>query len=196
MISCVQLPILVRKKKCDEARPRCSDCRRLNIPCRWPSSPSTESESSPADTTALSVSDANPSDEQPLDERPLDQQLLDGTSTSPATFADDPIILPDMTLEETTPLPISWSCLNPHLRSEEDSSLFNHYLNTVARILSRSCDQSSNPFLSTLLPIAAASDTVTSVILGLSGCHWRRVYPTIWNCALARQGRGMPFTRY
>lgn len=79
---------------------------------------------------------------------------------------------------------------NPHLRSKEDASLFNHYLHVVARALSRSSDQDSNPFLSTLLPIAAASDTVTSVILGLSGCHWRRVYPAIWNCALARQGRG------
>lgn len=80
--------------------------------------------------------------------------------------------------------------VNPYLRSEEDRSLFNHYIHVVARALSRSHDSDRNPFLVTLLPLAATSDTVTSVILSLSGCHWRRVYPSIWRCALRRQGKG------
>lgn len=79
----------------------------------------------------------------------------------------------------------------PYLENEEDRSLFNHYLHTVARALSRAANaDSTNPFLTTLVPMAAASDTLTSVLLGLSGCHWRRVYPGIWKRALARQGRG------
>lgn len=169
-----------RKKKCDEARPRCSDCRRLNIPCRWPPSQS----ESPGETTGSTASDASPAEQHEAFDEQLFGQALDGTLDSPG----DPI-LPDI-LDEPAPLPIFMPGMNPHLRSKEDTSLFNHYLHVVARALSRSSDQDSNPFLSTLLPIAAASDTVTSVILGLSGCHWRRVYPAIWNCALARQGRG------
>ncbi|KAJ5138158.1 hypothetical protein N7526_004391 [Penicillium atrosanguineum] len=80
---------------------------------------------------------------------------------------------------------------NPYLRSDEDRSLFNHYIQVVARALSRSHDSDRNPFLVTLLPLAATSDTVTSVILSLSGCHWRRVYPSIWRCALRRQGKAL-----
>lgn len=80
---------------------------------------------------------------------------------------------------------------NPYLCSEEDRSLYNHYIHVVSRALSRSHDTDRNPFLITLLPLAAASDAVTSVILSLSGCHWRRVYPSIWGCALKRQGKGL-----
>lgn len=111
-------------------------------------------------------------------------------------FSDDgPISLPEIALEDlednTPSLLVPWPCaMNPHLSSPDDRSLFNHYLNTVARVLSRSGNQDDNPFLATLLPIAATSDTVTSIILGLSGRHWKRVYPTIWNAALARQGKG------
>lgn len=123
----------------------------------------------------MTISDAIPADDSEQ-------------SRSPITLTDD--LLPGITIDEPSPLPVALPRANPHLRSDQDNSLFNHYVNTVARVLSRSNEQAYNPFLSTLLPIAAASDTVTSVILGLSGCHWRRVYPTIWKCALARQGRG------
>ena len=81
---------------------------------------------------------------------------------------------------------------NPHLHNDDDRSLFNHYVHIVSRALSRSTttESTTNPFLATLLPMAAASETLTSVILGLSGCHWRRIYPQIWDRALARQGKG------
>ncbi|KAL4800879.1 fungal-specific transcription factor domain-containing protein [Aspergillus venezuelensis] len=39
--------------------------------------------------------------------------------------------------------------------------------------------------------MAAASDMLTSVILVLSGSHWRRVHPPIWNRALKHQGRAL-----
>ncbi|RAK90535.1 hypothetical protein BO79DRAFT_236694 [Aspergillus costaricaensis CBS 115574] len=82
---------------------------------------------------------------------------------------------------------------NPHLHNDDDRSLFNHYVHIVSRALSRSTttDSMTNPFLATLLPMAAASETLTSVILGLSGCHWRRIYPQIWDRALARQGKAL-----
>lgn len=88
------------------------------------------------------------------------------------------------------PPPTSLFSINPYLRTDEDRSLFNHYLHVVSRALSRTHDSDSNPFLITLLPMAAMSEIVTSVILSLSGCHWKRVYPGIWRRALRRQGEG------
>lgn len=181
-----------RKKKCDENRPRCGDCRRLNTPCRWPSdSPSQWSPSPSAErtSTALALS-ALAATSDTVD-------ASDGYSwpaeVSPRCLNDEPTALPDLALEDdTSSLLLHWPpTTNPHLRTPDDRSLFNHYLHTVARILSRACDRNRNPFLDTLIPIAVGSDTVTSVILGLSGCHWKRVYPKIWNGALARQGKGM-----
>ncbi|KAE8332383.1 fungal-specific transcription factor domain-containing protein [Aspergillus sergii] len=167
-----------RKKKCDEIHPRCSDCRRLNLPCQWKASPSFPSSTDPSlpPSSESSLSLATPDPISPSD---------------PAV--DDPIgsLSPWLAVEEII-MPVASPCgsANPYLHNDEERSLFNHYLHIVARSLSRSGDPDGNPFLSILLPMAASSDTVTSVILGLSGCHWKRVYPAIWNRALARQGKG------
>lgn len=182
-----------RKKKCDEIRPRCSDCRRLNLPCQWSPSISTtndtdESSSSPESNTT------DPSYTDPIE--PSDGDRIITTYITPdddeefiATLFPHP--LPE---QNALILPTDRPLLsaNPYLSSDEDRSLFNHYLHVVSRALSRSHDTDRNPFLVTLLPLAAASDAVTSVILSLSGCHWRRVYPTIWGCALKHQGKGKP----
>lgn len=181
-----------RKKKCDENRPRCSDCRRLNLPCQWSSSTNT---SEPIDTSSSSSPDSHATASPGPD--PIyvsDGDLLALSSITPdddeefiATLFPHPLPKQNAALMPLERSPIS---TNPFLRGEEDRSLFNHYIHVVARALSRSHDPDRNPFLVTLLPLAAASDAVTSVILSLSGCHWRRVYPSIWGCALKRQGQG------
>ena len=125
------------------------------------------------------------------------QELNETSSSSPSdqtTPPPSPSGLPEGTIRspsDVLPVASSGPSINPHLHSDEDRSLFNHYFHIVARVLSRSGDPAGNLFLTALLPMAAASDTLTSVLLGLSGCHWRRVYPSIWKRALARQGRGM-----
>ena len=160
-------------------RPRCSDCRRLDLPCRWadPDSPSQNvSDMVRPDTTHESADQGTPSDQV--------------TSSSPSAVTD-PTVRSDIEVWLAEKLPVSLpSTGNPHLHNNEDRSLFNHYLHIVARALSRSAESATNPFLTTLLPMAASSGTLTSVLLGLSGCHWRRVYPSIWKRALARQGQG------
>ncbi|KAJ5761763.1 uncharacterized protein N7511_005145 [Penicillium nucicola] len=178
------LPCKTRKKKCDENRPKCSDCRRLNFPCEWPApaidvemhSPRVDDTSSPASFPSVSA-DAIPIDDSDGGPPPL----------SPVTPSDDEEFIATLfphpvPRKNTVALPLCRSPIsaNPHLRTEEDRSLFNHYIHVVSRALSRSQDVDRNPFLVTLLPLAAVSDTVTSVILSLSGCHWKRVYPTIW----------------
>lgn len=198
-----------RKKKCDETHPRCSDCRRLNLPCRWWSrSPISGSGSvseldrqSPSQGVPLSdTATAAPSTSPPREGwiAPSDQRASSSPSGSASvsaaghgTFGSD-IDWPAQMEMVVTPVASPGGDM-PYLDNEEDRSLFNHYLHTVARALSRAAntDSAGNPFLTTLVPMAAASDTLTSVLLGLSGCHWRRVYPGIWKRALARQGRGL-----
>ncbi|KAL4890558.1 fungal-specific transcription factor domain-containing protein [Aspergillus ambiguus] len=179
-----------RKKKCDEIRPRCSDCRRLNLPCRWKSS-------SPSSPGSAASAPSHTCTSSPLSETSNSLTLTsvtDPTTPSDQTGLEDPIgSLSAWLTPEAIAAPVAspGGSSNPYLHNEEDRSLFNHYLHIVARALSRSGDPDSNPFLVTLLPMAAASDTITSVILGLSGCHWKRVYPTIWNRALTRQGRAL-----
>lgn len=179
-----------RKKKCDENRPRCSDCRRLNLPCQWTTSATADSVDIDDTSSPKSYATVSADDNQVDD---VDDSL-NFTSLTPdndedfiATLFPHPLPKPNAAVLPLDPLNVS---TNPHLHSEEDRFLYNHYIHVVARALSRSHDSDRNPFLVTLLPLATTSDTVTSVILSLSGCHWKRVYPSIWRCALSRQGQG------
>lgn len=176
-----------RKKKCDENRPRCTDCRRLNISCQWPSKgTSVASDVDSPVSYATGSTDMDPIDSTDGDPLTCDWSTPDNDEEFIAS------LFPHSLSRQTVPTSSIGSPMstNPHLRSEEDRSLFNHYIHVVSRALSRSHDPDRNPFLVTLLPLAATSDTVTSVILSLSGCHWKRVYPSIWGCALRRQGQG------
>ncbi|RDW72760.1 Zn(II)2Cys6 transcription factor [Aspergillus mulundensis] len=172
-------------KKCDELRPQCGDCRRLGISCVWKSpSPSLSSDDSPSSHVNDVASTPLPSADLP-------------TLPSPAFLDDESSLLIDPSwpiLDFAIPSPGAFPVqipLNPHLQTDEDISLFNHYVHIVSRSLLRSAKSDENPFLRTLLPVAATSDMVTSVILGLSGSHWKRVYPAIWGRALSRQGRAL-----
>ncbi|PWY81538.1 hypothetical protein BO94DRAFT_469998, partial [Aspergillus sclerotioniger CBS 115572] len=168
-----------RKKKCDENRPRCSDCRRLNLPCHWSPSPGSPSSEPAHDLILSSALDLVPG----LDPISSSVDGDPGSPFSPSWFDVEMILRPIQPLD---------TGFSPHLHNDDDRSLFNHYIHIVARALSRSTTEAaSNPFLATLLPMAATSETLTSVILGLSGCHWRRVYPQIWGQALTRQGRAL-----
>lgn len=170
-----------RKKKCDETRPRCSDCRRLNLPCRWWSR-------SPVSGSVSELDRQSPSQGVPISDTASapPSGSASGSASASAAGHGSNIDWPVQMEMVVTPVASPGRDM-PYLDNEEDRSLFNHYLHTVARALSRTANTNSadNPFLTTLVPMAAASDTLTSVLLGLSGCHWRRVYPGIWKRALA-----------
>ncbi|KAJ5689844.1 hypothetical protein N7462_004236 [Penicillium macrosclerotiorum] len=184
-----------RKKKCDETRPRCSDCRRLNLPCQWLADTRrlSRDRAASSESSESSESHATASPEDPIESSDGHPQVLgsitpDDDDEFIATLFPHPLPEQNAVILPLDRSPIS---TNPFLRSNEDRSLFNHYIHVVARALSRSHDPDRNPFLVTLLPLAAASDAVTSIILSLSGCHWRRVYPSIWGCALKHQGQAL-----
>ncbi|KAJ6035756.1 hypothetical protein N7540_000035 [Penicillium herquei] len=191
--------IMQSKKKCDEREPRCFDCSRLNLVCQYPSkknpsknNPSNKSQSERSKTDSPEVY----ATESPI-AYPIDDSDGYQLSLSPITPENDEEFLASL-----FPHPYPKPCIrthlnsslisaNPHLHCDEDRSLFNHFIHTVARALSRSNDPDTNPFLVSLLPLAETSNTVTSVLLSLSGCHWKRVYPSIWGRALKRQGQAL-----
>lgn len=183
-----------RKKKCDESHPRCSDCRRLNLPCQWSASStgrkinSSEIADPPSPIPYATASDDGVS----IDDSDGGPRMLSPISPSDAAEFIATLFPPSLSSQSTFTLSLNLSPIsaNPYLRTDNDRSLFNHYIHVVAKALCRSYDPDRNPFLVTILPLAAASDMVTSVILTLSGCHWRRVYPSIWRCALTHQGQG------
>ncbi|KAJ5129129.1 uncharacterized protein N7515_005168 [Penicillium bovifimosum] len=186
-----------RKKKCDECRPRCSDCRRLNLSCHWlvgattveADRPETSDACSPSCLPTLSAEIVPNNDPEPEGDLSTPRPITPFDAEDfIATLFPHPL---PRTSAVTPPLSQLSISINPYLRTDEERSLFNHYIHVVSRALCRSGDKENNPFLVTLLPLAAVSDTVTSVILSLSGCHWKRVYPTIWGTALTRQGQAL-----
>ncbi|KAJ5125094.1 uncharacterized protein N7515_008919 [Penicillium bovifimosum] len=203
--TCIALPgrlfAMQGKKKCDECRPRCSDCRRLNLGCHWlvgattveGDRPETSDACSPSCLPTLSAEIVPNNDPEPEGDLSTPRPITPFDAEDfIATLFPHPL---PRTSAVTPPLSQLSISINPYLRTDEERSLFNHYIHVVSRALCRSGDKENNPFLVTLLPLAAVSDTVTSVILSLSGCHWKRVYPTIWGTALTRQGQGRLFTR-
>ncbi|KAJ5937068.1 hypothetical protein N7466_003518 [Penicillium verhagenii] len=152
---------------CDEIHPRCTDCRRLNLPCQWPSS-SRNSTPAPSGDSPVSYATDSP-DEDPMDNADGDPLAIDWSTPDNDEEFIASLFPHPLSGQRARTLSIgSPVSTNPHLRSEEDRSLFNHYIHVVSRALSRSHDSDRNPFLVTLLPLAATSDTVTSVILSLT----------------------------
>ncbi|KAJ5358261.1 hypothetical protein N7541_005419 [Penicillium brevicompactum] len=192
------LPCKTRKKKCDECHPRCSDCRRLNLSCQWPAHTAHTAQTG---SIRLELAETPSPPSSPTiagDDYSTGDHDADLSTPSPTTPLNDeefiatlfPHPLPRIR-PVNPPLGRCFLSANSHLQTEEDKSLFNHYVHVVSRALCRSGDTERNPFLITLLPLAAQSAAVTSVILSLSGCHWKRVYPDIWGRALKRQGQAI-----
>lgn len=164
-----------RRKKCDEVRPKCSDCKRLNLFCQWPDVPS-------------SCVSHNSS----LRDQYSEGQLygLDTNSIAGGALVCDGTIITivESSLNAGDP-PNALTLLPDH--NETDRLLLNHYIHAVAEVFNRSSFGSTNPFVDMLLPVAYSSDITLSAILSLSGIHWRRVYPKAYTRSLVHQGRAI-----
>ncbi|KAF2703774.1 hypothetical protein K504DRAFT_485541 [Pleomassaria siparia CBS 279.74] len=198
-----------RRKKCDEVKPKCADCRRLNLLCNWPTQLGHRRSTLRGDTLTSSSSSRVskrdlPSDVQTptvlvpghdelqrqhwiseynyginVEDLPNDMEFQDWTDPSILS----PIMLLDDTDSTTSPSGSDLSLVLPtplpDLASCEDRALFNHFLHVVAPILSRCGTNGANPYLKNLLPLADENEIVLNSILALSAKHWRKCMPQL-----------------
>ncbi|ETS76415.1 hypothetical protein PFICI_11802 [Pestalotiopsis fici W106-1] len=182
-----------QRKKCDEQRPKCGNCSRLQLRCVLPPqqqrpSPSSElAVSAPAedghkrrlhfalfaDWIGLVEYEAEPA---PLTSSTsvasVSPALVDLPIPSRAEHAAYATFLPSTALNNLTGVkPGSLvSC------DIGERHLWNHFILSVARVLVNSRDDARNPFLAVAVPMALDSFLVRHALLALSACHLGRVY--------------------
>ena len=151
-----------RKKKCDEVKPTCTACLRNDLRCVW--------------------QDLNPSTRNLAAGSTLQQQRApNATALVPASnaWALAPSSahrnLPIATIPASpSPFVIPGSVLS----GSETWRLLDHYLKDTANRLACLQD-SANPFLNTLLPVALGDELLMNSILALSGVHLMQRLPEL-----------------
>jgi hypothetical protein len=150
-----------RKKKCDETKPICAACLRNALSCVWP------------DTSPLGAAPEVVSTPQ------LQTQTFPARSV-PASDAwaltiGAPRDLPTITIPAS---PSSFPLLGSAASGSETWRLLDHYLKDTANRLA--CLQDSeNPFLHTILPVALGDELIMNSILALSGVHMMQRLPRL-----------------
>lgn len=141
----------MRRKRCDQERPRCTGCSRNVLICRWKAGEDTD--------RVLTQS------------RGIERSILTGTklASQHATYRS---ALPTKG-ELRSPSMNSLSRflgVMPGLRRHVDFHLLDHYLHvTAAQLTGRAEPQ--NPFLNQLIPIASANGAILQCILAVSGAQ-------------------------
>ncbi|KAK1238215.1 hypothetical protein MKX08_002794 [Trichoderma sp. CBMAI-0020] len=134
----------LRKKKCDEAKPRCRACCRNHLECKW--------------------SDVLGGINQPTSERKsvvrasAAHQVPTQQAESPATTMASPIQSPTRDL----PRPGTACTLTP-----VSITLLRHYFEFTAGLLS----PTKCPFITVVLPLAYIDELLMHTVLALSGTH-------------------------
>ena len=169
----------LRKKKCDERKPRCQSCERNYLLCTWP----------------LALPEPNNLwRHSRLLEKHLDVETLPtvACSETPEHYAHnlDPRTNTEGNTEEQSflnstnttqgapfSISIGLNLLKPrdwfHLTLSKPASrtLFQHYESRTADLLCAS-QGLANPFMSLLIPLAATHEPILQCILALSGVHY------------------------
>lgn len=193
-----------RKRKCDEARPKCSDCHRLCLECLYeqprkqqvPASRDSSNDLSQSLSCSQTLSiDLEPDDIVPDDGTGIEStDFTSNTSWWPFSPSSQRPIYEPM---RSTPSPqepsLSLTSLSaaPMLSADEDKSLLNHYIKVVAVVLSRRDDQQSNPYLSKMLTVAFSNQLVMNALLALSANHWKKLQPSVWKRGVVHQTNTM-----
>ena len=79
--------------------------------------------------------------------------------------------------------------LVPALECPTDKALLNHYSTIVASVLSRQADNTTNPFLSYIIPMTLSSELVLDCVLILSAKHWSRLQPQMGSRGAVHQSK-------
>ncbi|KAJ5973709.1 hypothetical protein N7481_010919, partial [Penicillium waksmanii] len=150
-----------RKKKCDEVKPTCAACLRNDLRCVWPD-PSLPASGSGVGST-------------------LQQQAASNAIPVPASNA---WALASSSAHHNLPIATIPASLSPFsvpgsvLSGAETWRLLDHYLKDTANRLTCLQD-SANPFLHTLLPVALGDELLMNTILALSGVHLMQRLPEL-----------------
>ncbi|CAI0646569.1 unnamed protein product [Colletotrichum noveboracense] len=160
----------LRRKKCSEEKPHCSNCLRNAILCTWPeagneehaqllrrtnptrrrSRPSRSNRAIAGSRTEGPnlLASAGPKRDEGNHERSLDGTLG--------------------TLRRSIGLDLL-SARGP-MRSQESRNLFHHYAYRTNKVMAI-CQGNRNPFLAELVPMAMSNDLILHALLALSGVH-------------------------
>lgn len=111
------------------------------------------------------------------------QAWLDLGSPIPSIPASPPESLASVSLSLYNP------SLVPALQCPDDKALLNHYSTIVASVLSRQADNTTNPFLSYIIPMTMSSELVLDCVLILSAKHWSRLQPQMGSRGAAHQSK-------
>ncbi|CEJ54320.1 Putative ZYRO0G12584p [Penicillium brasilianum] len=150
-----------RKKKCDETKPICAACLRNALKCVWPDTSPLEASSEVVSTPQQQT--------QTFSARPVP------ASDAWALTIGAPRNLPTVTIPAS---PSNFPLLGSAASGSETWRLLDHYLKDTANRLA--CLQDSeNPFLHTILPVALSDELVMNSILALSGVHMMQRLPRL-----------------
>lgn len=195
-----------RRKKCDEKRPTCGDCERLNLPCL----PRSDSHRVSAATTETidedhdagigdGSQDSDWSSEDDHDEISPALGWLDIIERENHSDLSSPFsslahssaleVLPGRRASDTGPseagvtLPhialIRYAGLDQQAQNDWPTGeryLLNHFLQSVARSMSMTEDR-NNPFIRLIVPLVFESKGVRNALAALSATHLSKVYP-------------------
>lgn len=200
-----------RKKKCDEQRPKCFDCTRLCLDCTYP--PFSRAQKHSESSAVLTIAQALEDDTSELWEGDRSNDII---VDSELNILDDVVYASNWSgiteslfsvpspradwnndnsnTSQRSSLSLSPIALGttPDLEAKEDKILYNHYINVVARVLSRRDENQTNPYLSNIVPLAFSNTVVMDAVLALSANHWKNLQPDLWNRGVMHQSKGKP----
>lgn len=149
-----------RKKKCDETKPICAACLRNALSCVWP------------DTSPLAAPEVVSTPQMQMQTFPAHSVPA---SDAWALAIGAPRDLPTITIPAS---PSNFPLLGSGASGSETWKLLDHYLKDTANRLA--CLQDSeNPFLHTILPVALGDELIMNSILALSGVHMMQRLPRL-----------------
>lgn len=175
----------LRRKKCDERKPRCGGCERNFLLCTWPdphqkapnckkAKSKTKRTIQTASTTTRSTAFSRKAD-LPRSSGLLEPQIVffDGEeSLGPLSYGSGFWDKNDNSCDQ---VPKNLCSLTPiarrHLELPRSKIFFEHYLHRTSATMSVRLGD-TNPFLAFLVPMAMTSNMIFQGLLALSGVHY------------------------
>ncbi|KAL6693529.1 fungal-specific transcription factor domain-containing protein [Trichoderma pleuroticola] len=140
----------LRKKKCDEVKPRCRACCRNNLECQWPDLSGGTSQPNSGSTSAS--------------RRPVVPRL---PIVQAETLSSSPISTALRRQSPTHDLPIPGTACT---LTQASGTLLRHYFEHTAGLLCTS-PPTKCPFITVVLPLAYTDELLMHTVLALSGTH-------------------------